>query len=300
VSAVAPDGATRFERVGVLGFGTMGMGIAYVAAAAGCSVTVLDTDDSRVGAGFAALDHFLARGVSMAKTSEADASELRRRITGATEPSALAAAELVIETIVEDLEVKQAVLGCVSSLLGPEAVVATNTSTLSVTKLAEAVADPARFGGLHFFSPAPLTRLIEVIETEKTSPKTRDRLRAFVHQAGKTPVVVKDRPGFVVNRLFLPYLNQAVQAFDDGVASADDIDRSVRLGLGYPMGPLELLDFIGLDVHLRVTTAAYEQLHAAPFAPPPLLARLVEAGRTGRKAGSGFFDHPRKDTSEHT
>jgi 3-hydroxybutyryl-CoA dehydrogenase len=166
-----------------------------------------------------------------------------------------------------------------------------------VTTLAAAVDDPARFGGLHFFNPAPLTSLIEVIAAEQSSPETLERLQAFVHQAGKTPVVVKDRPGFLVNRLLMSYLNQAVQALDDGVASAEDIDRSVRLGLGYPMGPLELLDLIGLDVHLHATTAAYEQLLAAPFRPPPMLARLVEAGRTGRKAGSGFFDH-RKGTEQ--
>jgi len=291
VSAVAQDAAASVERVGVLGFGTIGAGVAHVAAGAGCSVTVLGTDGSHLDAGFARLDRFLARGVSAGDTSDAEASELRGRITGATDPSALAAAQLVIEAVSEELDAKHAVLSRVTSLLGPDALVATTTSTLSVTSLAAAVPDPARFGGLHFFDPAPLTRLVEVVAAEQSSPETLERLQAFVRRAGKTPVVVKDRPGFLVNRLLTPYLNQAVQALDDGVATAEDIDRSVRLGLGYPMGPLELLDLIGLDVHLRTTTAVYEQLLATPFTPPPMLERLVAAGRTGRKAGSGFFEH---------
>jgi 3-hydroxybutyryl-CoA dehydrogenase len=168
---------------------------------------------------------------------------------------------------------------------------ATNTSALSVTELAATVPRPERFGGLHFFNPAPLMKLVEVVAAVQTSEETLDFLESFAKEIGKEPVRTKDRPGFLVNRLLMPYLNQVVQAYDDGLATAEDMDTALERGLGYPMGGLKLLDLIGLDIHLHATSAAYEQTHDPHLAPPPLLSRMVDAGYLGRKTGRGFHDY---------
>jgi 3-hydroxybutyryl-CoA dehydrogenase len=277
--------------VAVLGFGTMGAGIAQVCARAGREVVVLEESEGRLEAGRRRLEAFLGEGVSRGKTTEEERDETLARVRGTTEVGDLAGSGVVIEAVVEELEVKRALLPAVAETVGEGAIFATNTSALSVTELAATVPNPSRFGGLHFFNPAPLMKLVEVVAAVQSSDETLEALEAFAAEIGKEPVRTKDRPGFLVNRLLMPYLNQVVQAYDDGLATAEDMDAAVEGGLGYPMGGLKLLDLIGLDVHLHATSAAYEQTHAPYFAPPPLLSRMVDAGYLGRKAGRGFHDY---------
>jgi 3-hydroxybutyryl-CoA dehydrogenase len=275
-------------RVAVLGGGTMGAGIAQVAAAAGAQVHVWDTDDAALRAGRGRIEAFLAGGVQRGKVSEAQRDATLARITATTSLDDLAGAGLVVEAVVEDRDVKVALLPRVAAAAGPDAVIATNTSALSVTDLAAHVPGPHRVAGMHFFNPAPLMPLVEVVRALQTAQETVERVVAAAEAFGKRPVVVEDRPGFLVNRILMPYLNDVVAAYDDGLATAEDIDTAIRLGLGHPRGPLELLDLIGLDTHHHATSAAYTATHDPVFAPPPLLTRMVEAGRLGRKSGSGF------------
>ncbi len=276
------------ERVAVLGMGTMGSGIALTCAQAGLPVTVLETEDAALTRGAGQIRAFLAGGISRGKLTTEQANEIAGRITGTTEIGALAGSQLVIEAVVESLEVKLELLPRVATVVGEQVAIATNTSALSVTELASSVPDPGRVGGLHFFNPAPLMKLIEVVEALPTRPETIATLTGFGAQLGKYTVVVKDRPGFLVNRLLMPYLNQLIQAYDDGVASGEDLDTALELGLGYPMGGLRLLDLIGADTHHHATSAAYEQTADPHLAPPSLLTRMVDAGYLGDKADRGF------------
>ena len=278
----------ELSTVGVLGLGTMGAGIAQVAAQAGCRVIALEADDERLADGRDRIVAFLAEGVRRGKVTEADRTATLGRIEGVTDVAGIAGAQLVIEAVVEDLGVKLELLPLVAEAVGPEVIFATNTSALSVTTLAASVPRPERFGGLHFFNPAPLMKLVEVVLAEQTDDATAAGLERFAERIGKAPVRTRDRPGFLVNRLLMPYLNQVAQAYDDGLATANDIDVSLELGLGYPMGGLKLLDLIGIDNHLHATSGAYEATKAAPFAPPPVLERMVRAGYHGRKSGRGF------------
>jgi 3-hydroxybutyryl-CoA dehydrogenase len=277
-----------FTHAAVLGFGAMGAGIAQVCAQAGLEVTVLDTGDARLTEGSTRLREFLDGGVARGKLTAEERDGVLARIRPTTDVAELAGAGLVIEAVVEDAAVKKEVLPRVAEVVGPDAVIATNTSALAVTDLAAAVPHPHRFAGLHFFNPAPVMRLVEVVRALQTDDATVAALLEFAQAAGKVAVEVKDRPGFLVNRLLMPYLNDVVQAFDDGLASARDIDVAVELGLGHPIGPLGLLDLIGLDVHEHATGNAYGQTLDPQFAPPPLLARMVAAGYHGRKSGRGF------------
>ncbi|MFL4908214.1 3-hydroxyacyl-CoA dehydrogenase family protein [Streptomyces sp. MMS24-I2-30] len=276
------------QRVALLGLGTMGAGIAQLVAQSGHEVTVLETDQARIDAGTAFLRRFLDAGIARGKLTEAGRDEILGRVHGVTDPSGLTGAELVIEAVTERREVKRELLAAVADAVGPEALIVTNTSALSVTDLATAVPRPERFAGLHFFNPAPLMKVIEIVRALQTDEAVIERLVVFVGALGKDPVVVKDRPGFLVNRLLIPYLNDVVQAYDDELASAEDIDTAVRLGLGHKQGPLELIDMIGLDVHEHATSRAYEATLDPAFAPPPLLRQMVAAGRLGNKSGHGF------------
>jgi 3-hydroxybutyryl-CoA dehydrogenase len=280
----AQEGAT----IAVVGLGTMGSGIAQVAAAAGCRVVAIEADSERLQAGRTRIAEFLAEGVRRGKLSDAERTATFDRIEWFTEVGALAGADLVIEAIVEDRSLKLELLPRIAGAAGEEAIIATNTSALSVTELAAAVGSPARFAGMHFFNPAPLMPLVEIVSGELTAPATTQTLERWVEAFGKTPVRARDRPGFLVNRLLMPYLNQVAQAFDDGLASATDIDLSLELGLGYPMGGLRLLDLIGIDNHLHATSAAYEASKEPSLAPPPILRRMVDAGLLGAKSGRGF------------
>jgi 3-hydroxybutyryl-CoA dehydrogenase len=283
------------ETVAVLGFGTMGAGIVQVCAQAGHDVVVLEDSDERLEAGRQRLEGDLEEGVRREKVTEEARDETLARVRGTTEVGELSGAGVVIEAVVEELEVKRELLPAVADAVGKRAIMATNTSALSVTALAASVPRPERFGGLHFFNPAQRMKLVEVVAAEQSSEETLNALEAFAEGLGKQPVRTKDRPGFLVNRLLMPYLNQVIQAYDDGLASAEDMDTALEMGLGYPMGGLKLLDLIGLDIHLHATSAAYEQTHDLHFSPPPLLRRLVSAGYLGRKAGRGFYLYGKED-----
>jgi 3-hydroxybutyryl-CoA dehydrogenase len=263
--------AAELERVAVLGMGTMGAGIAQVCAQAGLEVVVLEATEERAASGAERMGAFL--------------------VTTTTDPAALAGAGLVIETVSEDLALKRALLAEVAGVVGESAVIATNTSALSVTAVAAGLPAPERVGGLHFFNPAPLMKLVEVVAAVRTSDATVEFLQGVAERLGKTAVVTKDRPGFLVNRLLMPYLNQVIQDYDDGLAAAEDLDAALELGLGYPLGGLKVLDLVGLDVHLHATQAAWEQSRDPHLVPPPLLERMVDAGVLGRKSGRGFYEH---------
>jgi 3-hydroxybutyryl-CoA dehydrogenase len=286
---------TDIRHVGLLGFGTMGAGIAHLVAQSGREVTVLEMDQARLDAGTTFLTAFLDGGIARGKLTEASRDEILGRIHGVTDVSGLAGADAVIEAVTEKREVKRELLARVAAVVGIEALILTNTSALSITDLATAVPNPARFAGLHFFNPAPVMRVVEIVRALQTDEAVIDGLTAFVESLGKDAVVVKDRPGFLVNRLLMPYLNDVIQAYDDELASAEDIDTAVRLGLGHKLGPLELLDMIGLDVHEHATTSAYEATLDPVFAAPPLLRQMVAGGWLGAKNSKGF----RTETEQH-
>jgi 3-hydroxybutyryl-CoA dehydrogenase len=274
-------------RVGLLGFGTMGVGIAQLCALAGHQVIVLEASEEIFEVGLGRLETFLDGGVARGKLESTDKESILSMIRGVTDPKDLAGVGLVIEAISEDLAVKLACLKALDAVV-PSAVIATNTSALSVTEIARHIEQPGRVAGLHFFNPAPVMPLVEVVRSVLTEQSTIDFLMEFATHIGKKPIEVRDRPGFLVNRLLMPYLNDVAQAYDDGLATAEDIDVALELGLGYPIGPLALLDLIGLDTHHHATSAAYEATKDHHFAPPPILTRMVQAGYLGGKSGHGF------------
>ncbi len=278
-------------KIAILGLGTMGAGIAQVCSQAGFEVVALEATDELLASGRGRIDAFLQGGVKRGKLADADREAILGRIAGTTSVEDLAGVDVVIEAVVENLELKRDLLGRLAPVVGDEAIIATNTSALSVTEIAASLPRPERVGGLHFFNPAPLMELVEVVEAVQSFSATTAALTELAEKLGKRPIVTKDRPGFLVNRLLMPYLNQAIRDHDDGLASAEDIDVGLELGLGYPMGPMKLLDMIGLDTHRHATEAAYEQSHEPSFAPPPALERLVQAGRLGRKTGAGIYEY---------
>jgi 3-hydroxybutyryl-CoA dehydrogenase len=286
------------QTVGVLGCGTMGSGIAQVAAGAGCAVVVLEVDDPAVEAGLGRIERSLAEGARRGKLTEDEQAATRERIRGTTRRQDLSDCDIVIEAIVENLPAKQEAMRSLADVLAPEALVATNTSCLSVTEIAAAYAHPGRVVGLHFFNPAQVMKLVEVVRAVETSDEAFDRAYDFVVALGKEPIRTKDSPGFLVNRLLIPYMNQAIQAYDDGLSSLEEIDTAVELGLGYPMGPFKLADLVGLDVALFASEAVYADTHREELAPPPLLRRMVRAGRLGRKTGRGFYRYDQESDRE--
>lgn len=279
---------TAFERAAVLGFGTMGAGIAQVLAGVGLPVTVFDVDAERLADGRRRMAAMLDGGVARGKLDAAERDCVLDRVRGTTGVTDLAGVDIVIEAVAEVKDVKVELLGRVAEVVGPEAVLATNTSALSVTDIAAGLPSPERVVGLHFFNPPPVMRLVEIVRALQTADDVVTRVLELGTALGKTAVEVRDRPGFLVNLLLMPYLNDVVQAYDEGLASATDIDRALELGLGYPRGPLALLDLIGLDVHEHATRRAYEATLDPQFAPPPLLQRMVAAGYLGDKSGRGF------------
>jgi 3-hydroxybutyryl-CoA dehydrogenase len=279
---------SSFSKVAVLGYGTMGAGIAQVVAQSGRDVMVLETDDARIISGRKRLVDFLDDGVRRGKVTADQRDSVLSHIATTTDVEELSSCELVIEAVVEDYQSKAKLWSAVAAAVGSEAVLTTNTSALSVTDLASTVADAARFAGLHFFNPAPLMPLVEVVRALQTAPEVVASLHQFCESIDKTPVEVKDQPGFLVNRLLMPYLNDVIDGYDSGLASAEDLDTALELGLGYRMGPMRLLDVIGLDTHHHATLSAYEQTLDPQYAPPPLLSRMVAAGYLGNKSGRGF------------
>ena len=283
--------AAQIETVGVVGLGTMGAGIAQVCVHAGLAVLGREVSAELGERGQAAVARGLARHVEKERMSPDEREAALARLTLTTELADLAACDVVIEAVVEDLAAKQVVFRELGGVLRESALMATNTSALSVTEIAAASARPERVVGLHFFNPAPVLPLVEVVRTELVAEEVVQAARAFVERIGKEPIVCGDSPGFVVNRILIPVLNDAVRVLDEGTASAEDVDRAMRLGTSWPIGPLALIDLIGLDVHVHASEALWEAYRDPRFAPPPLLVRKAKAGHLGRKSGRGFFTY---------
>jgi 3-hydroxybutyryl-CoA dehydrogenase len=277
--------------IGVIGAGTMGNGIAQVCALAGLSVVMVDVDDQRVAKGRDAIASNLERLVNKGKLSAAERDAALGRLRGATNYGALRDADLIIEAATEDEALKLKILCQVDAAAKNGAVLATNTSSISITKLGAAMKRPARFVGLHFFNPVPVMALVEVVRGRQTDAATVEAALALAKRLGKTPVVVKDSPGFVVNRLLCPMLNEAVLAYGEGIASAQDIDAAMRLGCNHPIGPLALADLIGLDVLLAVMEVFHREFKDPKYRPAPLLKEMVAGGKLGRKTGRGFHTY---------
>ncbi|MGE0362259.1 MAG: 3-hydroxyacyl-CoA dehydrogenase family protein [Vicinamibacterales bacterium] len=279
------------KTVGVLGCGLMGAGIAQVSAAAGFRTVVLEVNDGALAKGLARIDKFLEGGVAKGKmTAEAKAAILGR-LTGTTSYADLAACDLVIEAIVENVDAKRKAYAQVEAAVAEHCLIASNTSSLCVTELAAGTKRPDRFGGLHFFNPVPLMKLVEVIRALTTSQATHDALMDFATRLGKEPIAAPDRGGFIVNRLLVPYLLDAVRCLEEGLGTVEDIDKGMQLGCGYPMGPFTLLDFVGLDTTYFIANILFEEFRETRFAPPPLLKRMVLAGHLGKKSGKGFYSY---------
>jgi 3-hydroxybutyryl-CoA dehydrogenase len=279
------------ETVGVVGLGTMGAGIAQVCVLAGLAVVGRELTGELCERARAAIQRHLDRGVEKGRLTAGDRDAALARLSLTTEMAQLAGCDLIIEAALEELDVKQAVFRELHAVAAPHAILATNTSALSVTAIASATPNPERVVGLHFFNPAPVLPLVEVVRTELCSEETFDEAYAFVERVGKLPVVCRDTPGFVVNRILVPMLNDAVRALDEGVASPEDVDRAMVAGANWPIGPLALIDLIGVDVQVHASEALWEAFREARFAPPPRLQRMLEAGHVGRKAGQGFYSY---------
>ena len=279
------------EKVGVVGCGLMGSGIAQIAAQAGCTVVVREVSEERLNKGLASIEKSLNKFVEKGTLSTADRDAARGRLRGTTKLEDLKDSDLLIEAIIEQLPDKRELYSALDKICPKNTIFASNTSSLSVTEMAFMTARPDRFIGLHFFNPVPLMKLVEVIRTIATDPKVYEDAVAFAGRVGKVPVRTSDRTGFIVNRLLVPYLLDAVRVLEQGVASIEDIDNSMKLGCGYPMGPLTLLDFVGNDTTYYIANIMFDEFKEARFAPPPLLKRMVLAGWNGRKAGRGFYDY---------
>ena len=277
------------QTVGVLGCGLMGSGIAQVAAAAGCRTIVREMDQRRLDDGLARIRRFLDDGVAKGKVTAGARDATLGRITGTTGVEAFAACDLVIEAVSEDLAAKTAVYQAVEPALAARAILASNTSSIGITELAMRTRRPDRFGGLHFFNPVPLMKLVEITRGLTTSEATFGALLDFARAVGKEPVIAPDQPGFIVNRLLIPYLLNAVRCLEQGLATREDIDTAMALGCGHPMGPLALIDLIGVDTTYAIANIMFDAFRDPAFAAPPLLKRMVLAGRLGRKSGEGFY-----------
>lgn len=282
---------TRIDRVGVVGCGLMGSGIAQVCAVAGYPTVVREIDEELLARGMDRIEAFLEKGVEKGKVDEEEATATRDRLTGTTELADLAGCDLVIEAITEKLDLKVRTFEELDGVCDEETVFASNTSSLCITEMAVATRRPDRFLGLHFFNPVPLMKLVEVVRTMLVDDEVVELGKRFAGSLGKTPVVARDRTGFIVNRLLVPYLLQAVRVLDEGLASAEDIDRAMELGAGYPMGPFRLLDLVGLDTTMHIARIMYDEFREPQFSPPPLLERMVLAGRHGKKSGRGFYEY---------
>jgi 3-hydroxybutyryl-CoA dehydrogenase len=279
------------KTVGVLGCGLMGSGIAQVSAAAGFRTVVLEVNEDVLRAGLGRIEKFLGDGVAKGKlTADAKAATLQN-LHGTTKYADLADADLVIEAIVEHKDAKKQAYAQVEAVVGPECLIASNTSSLCITELAASTKRPHRFGGLHFFNPVPLMKLVEVIAALTTTAETSLALTDFARAIGKEPIAAPDRGGFIVNRLLVPYLLDAIRCLEEGLGTVEDLDNGMKLGCGHPMGPFTLLDFVGLDTTYYIANILFEEFRETRFAPPPLLKRMVLAGRLGRKSGRGFYEY---------
>jgi 3-hydroxybutyryl-CoA dehydrogenase len=281
----------EIRTVGVLGCGLMGSGIAQVAAGAGYKTIVREVNDTALQAGLGRIKKFLADGVAKGKVTEDAQNKTLANLTGTTNTADLKGCDIVIEAIVENLDEKRAIYHAVEAAVRPDTIIVSNTSSLCITELAAATRRPDRFGGLHFFNPVPLMKLVEVIRALTTSEETNQALTTFATSLGKEPIAAPDRPGFIVNRLLVPYLLDAIREYERGLGTVEDIDKGMKLGCGHPMGPFTLLDFVGLDTTYYIANIMFEEFREPRFAPPPLLKRMVLAGYHGRKTKRGFYTY---------
>jgi len=279
------------QKVGVLGCGLMGSGIAQVCAQTGHDTMVLEVSKELLDKGLGNITKFLNAGVERGKVTAEDRDRTLSNLRGTTNPADLADRDLVIEAVVENLESKRSIFGRIDQVCPPSTIFASNTSSLSITELAATTKRPNRFVGLHFFNPVPLMRLVEVVRTIMTDDQAYQDSVAFVGKVGKTAIRTSDKTGFIVNRLLVPYILDAVRAFEEGVGTIEEIDEAMKLGCGYPMGPFTLLDFVGLDTTYYIANVFFEEFRERRFASPPLLKRMVMAGLLGRKSGKGFYDY---------
>ena len=281
----------EISRVGVVGLGTMGAGIAQVCLQAGLEVIGREVEPELGEAARGRIDRYLSRGVEKGRLSAEDKDAALGRLCLVTDLAELASCQLVIEAVFEDLDVKRKTFAELDRIVLPEAILATNTSALSVTQIADATQRPERVIGLHFFNPAPVLPLVEVIRTPHTSDQIFDAGYAFVQRVGKEPVACNDTPGFIVNRILIPLLNDCVRVLDEARVTPDDVDRAMRFGANWPIGPCALIDLIGIDVHVHASEALHEALGEDRMAPPERLLELQRAGHLGRKTGQGFYTY---------
>jgi len=283
------------QKVGVVGCGLMGSGIAQVSAQAGFQTVVREVSTDLVEKGLKSIEKNLARLVEKGNLTEAAKSEIRGRLKGTTSLEDLKDCDVIVEAIIEQLPAKRELFAALDAICGPNTIFASNTSSLTITEIAAATKRPQRFVGLHFFNPVPVMKLVEVVRTIATDPGVYEEMVGFGAKLGKTPVRAQDSGGFIVNRLLVPYLLDAIRALEEGVGSVVDIDNSMRLGCGYPMGPFTLLDFVGLDTTYYISQIMFDEFKEKRFAAPPLLKRMVLAGWHGKKSGRGFYDYSDPD-----
>jgi len=280
----------EIKNVGIIGCGLMGSGIAQVAATAGFSVTILEVEQKYLDKGFAAIEKSLGKFAEKGTLKE-HVQDVRARLKGTTNRQDLADCNIIVEAIIENVEEKKKMFASLDGIVKADTIFATNTSSISVTELLTATKRPERFVGLHFFNPVPLMKLVEVVRTIATSDEVYESTYEFARKLGKVPVRTSDKTGFIVNRLLVPYLLDAIRAYEEGVGSIEDIDNAMKLGCGYPMGPFTLLDFVGLDTTYYITHVMFDEFKERRFASPALLKRLVMAGWYGKKSGKGFYDY---------
>ena len=282
----------QIKTVGVLGCGLMGSGIAQVSAASGYETIVREIDAATLEKGLGRIRAFLDAGVARGKVAPEARESTLANLSGTTAFEALGGCDVVVEAIVENLDEKRAAYTVLDRTVGAHTLFLSNTSSLCITELAASTKRPDRFAGLHFFSPVPVMKLVEVVRALTTSEETYRAALSFAQSLGKDPITAPDRPGFIVNRLLVPYLLDAVRAYESGLGTLEDIDKAMTLGCGHPMGPFTLLDFVGLDTTYYIANIMFEELREPAYAAPPLLKRMVLAGRLGRKSGRGFYEYP--------
>lgn len=275
----------------VVGAGTMGRGIAETALAAGFEVALLDASLELAEKGRAGIVKSLSRSIEKGRLTQENADSMLGRLTVGVDYSLASGAEVAIEAVYEDMAVKQKVLSALSAVVGPDALIGSNTSSLSISKMSEYVTHPTRFLGVHFFNPVPVMKLVEVVPGSKTAPEAVQKARELAEKLGKTPVTVSESPGFVVNRLLCPMMNEAAYLVMDGVASPEDIDTAMKLGASHPIGPLALADLVGIDVLYAIMQVLYSDIDDPKYRPCPLLKTMIDEGRLGRKSGRGFFSY---------